>query len=81
MLGIESAMEQITPGTKLRDFECALGRELGVVRVSLGLGTNWQDVSSVIEFAELMRNEDKRKVIELEWSASDNTLLSGHFKS
>jgi len=43
-------MTQAKEGTKLKDLEGKIGRELGVVRVSLGLGSCWEDVEAFLEF-------------------------------
>ncbi|KAF9262666.1 PLP-dependent transferase [Marasmius fiardii PR-910] len=67
MLGIEDHMQQLYPGATLRDFEQAVGRELGVVRISLGLGSNFQDVWNVIEFASIIGSEQSRNILWESW--------------
>jgi molybdenum cofactor sulfurtransferase len=60
LLGIQQVMESLCDGATLRDVETQVGRELGVVRVSLGLGTDWGDVWRVIRFLEGMGDERRR---------------------
>ena len=52
LLGIQKVMDNLCDGATLRDVENYVGRELGVVRVSLGLGSDWGDVWRVIRFLE-----------------------------
>lgn len=61
ILGIEEDMRQLYPGVTLKDFEHIVGRELGVVRISLGLVSNFQDVWKVIQFAKSMASESSRQ--------------------
>ncbi|KAG7091310.1 hypothetical protein E1B28_010355 [Marasmius oreades] len=67
ILGIEDHMQQLCPGATLKDFEQVVGRELGVVRISLGLGSNFQDVWNVVEFASIMGNERSRNQLWDSW--------------
>ena len=60
-MGIEEDMRQLYPGVTLKDFEHIVGRELGVVRISLGLASNFQDVWKVIQFAKSMASESSRQ--------------------
>ena len=46
------------PGVTRQEVESQLGRELGVVRISLGLASNFHDVYRVLRFAESVA--DKR---------------------
>ena len=41
ILDIKDEMQQLYPGVTLTDFEEKMGRELGVVRISLGLASNF----------------------------------------
>ncbi|OAX37781.1 hypothetical protein K503DRAFT_692729, partial [Rhizopogon vinicolor AM-OR11-026] len=43
-------IEQVYPGVKLKDFERVAGSELGVVRISLRLASNFQDEWKVVAF-------------------------------
>ncbi|KAF9012595.1 pyridoxal phosphate-dependent transferase [Cyathus striatus] len=61
LLGIEEDMKRLYPGVTLVDFENVVGRELGVVRISLGLASNFQDVWRVIEFASSIAREETRR--------------------
>ncbi|KAJ6488903.1 pyridoxal phosphate-dependent transferase [Mycena sanguinolenta] len=70
MLGKEAEMEQLYDGVRMSDFERAVGHELGVVRISLGLASNFQDVWNVIRFAELLAQEEKRTALWEGWVSS-----------
>jgi hypothetical protein len=72
MLGLERNMEQLYEGVTLSDFEHAVGHELGVVRISLGLASNFQDVWSVIRFARLLAEEKLRTPLWDKWMSSRN---------
>lgn len=52
ILGISSDMKKLYEGVTLKDFERLVGRELGVVRISLGLVSNFSDVWQVLKFVE-----------------------------
>ncbi|RDB25148.1 Molybdenum cofactor sulfurase [Hypsizygus marmoreus] len=67
ILGIEDDMRKLYPGVTLKDFETAVGRELGVVRISLGLASNFQDVWKVVHFAALMGKEKSRQALWDRW--------------
>lgn len=67
LLGIVDQMAQLYPGVTLKDFEGAVGRELGVVRISLGLATTFEDVWRVISFASLFANERTRQTLWDSW--------------
>ena len=80
MLGIEKYMGQLTAGTRLRQFENAIGHELGVVRVSLGLASNFNDVKCFLKFARFVADEESREKEFREWSqTADAGDLVGHF--
>lgn len=49
MLGVQDVMDGLSDGATRRDLDVRVGRELGVVRVSLGLGSDWGDVWRVLE--------------------------------
>jgi len=63
MLGPEEQglMQQLLPGVTLQDVTEMLGREVGVVRISLGLASNFQDVWKVVQFVSLMGHEPSRQ--------------------
>ncbi|KAF8806613.1 PLP-dependent transferase [Phlegmacium glaucopus] len=67
ILGIEEQMKQLYPGVTLSDFEEKMGRELGVVRISLGLASNFQDVRRVIQFATSLSQESTRSELWNQW--------------
>ncbi|KAH0828956.1 methyltransferase type 11 [Lanmaoa asiatica] len=60
LLGIQNVMDNLCNGTTLKDVETLVGRQLGVVRVSLGLGSDWRDVWRVIQFLEGFGEERRR---------------------
>ncbi|TEB37662.1 methyltransferase type 11 [Coprinellus micaceus] len=81
ILGISEQMTHLTPGVTLHDFEDHVGRELGVVRVSLGLASNFDDVHNVIKFASLVANSQTRETMMAEWAqlrTSRSSSLSGN---
>ncbi|KAJ7133694.1 PLP-dependent transferase [Mycena crocata] len=63
ILGIQDDMQRLYEGVTLKDFERAVGHELGVVRVSLGLASNFQDAWTVVRFAGLMAAESTRTIL------------------
>lgn len=70
ILGIQEDMQKLYPGVTLKDFENIVGRELGVVRISLGLATNFQDVWKVVRFAALIGIEKSRQTLWDRWTES-----------
>lgn len=68
ILGIEEDMRRLYPGVTLADFEDKMGRELGVVRISLGLASNFQDVWRVIKFAASIGQEKPLQTMWEQWS-------------
>jgi len=73
ILGIEDDMGHLYPGVTLKDFETIVGRELGVVRISLGLASNFQDIWKVINFAALIGKEKSRQALWNNWMESSST--------
>lgn len=67
LLGVQDDMGRLYPGVTLKDFEHIVGRELGVVRISLGLASNFQDVWKVIRFVATIGNEQSRQVLWDRW--------------
>ncbi|KAL1689268.1 pyridoxal phosphate-dependent transferase [Schizophyllum commune] len=51
LLGITADMAALSPGATHATFEDAVGRALGVVRISLGLVSNFEDVWRVVQWA------------------------------
>lgn len=74
MLGFKDDLQKLTPGTTMKAFEEMLGRELGVVRISLGLASNFQDVLKVVRFAALMGEQVSRKALWDLWVSSRNNV-------
>ncbi|KZT62693.1 PLP-dependent transferase [Calocera cornea HHB12733] len=70
ILGIEHNMSLLKPGVTYKDFEHWVGRELGVVRVSLGLATNFEDVWNVLQFARCIGDCKARQGLWDVWVAS-----------
>jgi len=69
LLGIGDQMEKLYPGVTLKDFERVVGRELGVVRISLGLASNFQDVWKIVTFASTLADSRTRQAL---WDAWKN---------
>ncbi|RPD57927.1 PLP-dependent transferase [Lentinus tigrinus ALCF2SS1-7] len=72
LLGLRQAMSELPCDATLRAFEQRMGRELGVVRISLGLASDFRDVWRVIQFAKLMATDEARSALWDEW-LGDNT--------
>ncbi|KAH9925703.1 PLP-dependent transferase [Amylocystis lapponica] len=70
ILGLNDAMAALPAGVTLRMFEQHMGRELGVVRISLGLASDFRDVWHVLRFAGLMANAQARGAMWEEWLGS-----------
>lgn len=70
LLGLRGAMAQLPAEVTLRAFEECMGRELGVVRVSLGLASDFRDVWRVIQFARSMGDSGARGMVWEEWVSS-----------
>lgn len=73
LLGIEEQMQQLFPGVTLKDISEMLGRELGVVRISLGLASNFRDVWRVLQFASLMGQQHARQQLWNQWIETRNS--------
>ncbi|KAF9038706.1 PLP-dependent transferase, partial [Panaeolus papilionaceus] len=67
MLGMTDKMQQLYPGVTLADFEERVGHELGVVRISLGIASNFHDVWRVIQFATCISQEQSRRQLWSQW--------------
>jgi hypothetical protein len=61
-------MGKLYPGVTLKDFECVVGHELGVVRISLGLASNFQDVWKVVTFASSLADSRTRQALWDAWT-------------
>jgi hypothetical protein len=53
----------------LANFKRAMGRELSVVRLSLGLASNFQDMWNVLRFARVIAQEEGRMAMWAGWLA------------
>ena len=69
ILDIENDMDRLYAGVTLRDFERQVGRELGVVRISLGLASSYEDVYKVIQFASTLARQQSRDELWRDWQA------------
>lgn len=76
MLGITDHMDHLCPGVTLHEFEQQIGRELGVVRISLGLASNFEDIHRVIQLASLIANSQTREAMIAEWHQSKSRASS-----
>ncbi|OCH89433.1 PLP-dependent transferase [Obba rivulosa] len=70
LLGLRDAMAALPPAPTLKEFSREMGRELGVVRISLGLATDFRDVWRVIRWASSLGNERMRSVMWADWLGS-----------
>ena len=70
LLGLRAEMDQLNCTHTLRDFEGNVGRELGVVRVSLGLASNFHDVYRVLAFARAVGTAETRATMWDAWVAA-----------
>ncbi|TCD64778.1 hypothetical protein EIP91_003638 [Steccherinum ochraceum] len=68
LLSLRSDMDRLYPGVTMKEFEKHVGHELGVVRVSLGLASNFQDTYRVLRFASTMGEERSRRAMWRTWS-------------
>ncbi len=70
LLGLRDDMNLLYPGVTMRKFEEHVGHELGVVRISLGLASNFQDVWRVLRFAAGLAREEGRELMWEAWTES-----------
>jgi molybdenum cofactor sulfurtransferase len=73
LLGREEDMANLATGATHHDLEGVSGQEFGVVRISLGLASNFQDVWKVIRFAAGMGNH---KIRQEQWDRWRESLYS-----
>lgn len=67
ILGVQ-AEAMYHPGITYEGLESIYGREIGVVRLSLGLASDFTDVHRVLRFAkEVIACDVERKKLRLEW--------------
>ena len=70
LLGAQGDMKLMYPGATRKDIEKARAQELGVVRISLGLASSFQDARKVIQFAETIGNEASRETLWRRWTGA-----------
>jgi molybdenum cofactor sulfurtransferase len=72
LLGLQAPMAQLSnePEVSMATLERLVGHRLGVVRVSLGLASNFEDAWRVVEFVRDMADERKRTVMRDAWRMS-----------
>lgn len=70
ILGIQGESEKFSPGITHEGFENIVGRELGVVRLSLGLASDFSDVYRIVRFVrEVIACDSERKKVWSEWKS------------
>ncbi|CDO75966.1 hypothetical protein BN946_scf184888.g16 [Trametes cinnabarina] len=74
LLGLRDAMAALPCNATLHAFEQEMGRELGVVRISLGLASDFRDVWRVVQFAKIMGDGAARTALWDEWLAGKTGL-------
>jgi molybdenum cofactor sulfurtransferase len=74
LLGVQDSMKLLYPGVTLDDFAQIVGHELGVVRISLGLASSFQDVWKVVRFAATIANDKSRQVLWNRWVANSQVV-------
>ncbi|KZT05436.1 PLP-dependent transferase [Laetiporus sulphureus 93-53] len=67
ILGLRDAMAALPTDVTLSAFEQHMGHELGVVRISLGLASDFRDVWRVVRFAEMMASSTARAGLWEQW--------------
>jgi hypothetical protein len=70
ILGAEDVMQGLMPGVGRKAFEEQVGREFGVVRISLGIATSFQDAWRILQFAVTMGDEKNRQSLWNDWKRS-----------
>ncbi|EAU91235.1 methyltransferase type 11 [Coprinopsis cinerea okayama7 len=78
ILGAIDDMSQLYPGVTLQEFERRVGRELGIVRVSLGLASDFKDIQRVIRFATALCNSQIRESLMDAWRKDRDASGSSH---
>ena len=70
ILGLRDAMAALPSDVTLAAFEQHMGHELGVVRISLGLASDFRDVFRVVRFAETIASTATRDALWAQWLES-----------
>lgn len=74
LLSLQHSMAQLYPTVRLHDFERVVGRELGVVRVSLGLASSYEDVWEIVRFSRRLVNREWREWWWKKWLDEEITV-------
>ncbi|KIK60886.1 hypothetical protein GYMLUDRAFT_167113 [Collybiopsis luxurians FD-317 M1] len=74
LLGIQDSMKDVEEGGMMREGMTLRQTELGVVRISLGLGTDWSDVWRVVKWARRVGDARERKVMWGRWVRMEQRL-------
>ena len=67
LLGIQDHMNLLSTNVTLKEFECRVGRELGVVRISLGLVSSFADIRKFLQFAASIGHTESREKMWIDW--------------
>jgi len=67
MLDLQDVMARFYAGVTLTEVERSVGREIGVVRISLGLASNFQDVWQVVQYARAVGTQKSRETLWNHW--------------
>lgn len=78
LLGLGDDMARLYPGVTMKRFEEQVGHELGVVRISLGLASNFHDVYRVLRFAGTIADPLSRAEMWSAWMDSRSLSHSSH---
>ena len=70
LLGLRDDMKRLYPGVTMKRFEEHVGHELGVVRISLGLASNFQDGWRILRFAGALARESDLSRMWAAWRES-----------
>ncbi|KAJ7156257.1 PLP-dependent transferase [Mycena filopes] len=76
-LSAAEAMALLYPGVRYADIERTIGADLGVVRISLGLASNFQDVWNVVRFFAGMGHDSTRAGWMAAWRAEGGGMGTG----
>jgi molybdenum cofactor sulfurtransferase len=68
LLGFQEDMRNMCDGLTKQDFVTISGREMGVVRISLGLASNFQDIWKIIKFAATIADQESRHKLLTRWT-------------
>ncbi|GJE88298.1 PLP-dependent transferase [Phanerochaete sordida] len=70
MRGLQDEMAALTEDTSVDVFRARIGRDVGVVRVSLGLASNFQDIYRVLQFAQMLAVTVTRETLWSRWKVA-----------